>query len=67
MSLSAPPNQHQPPTPPQPAPLPTLKQRLARESRHWSDLPPQRFGLLVLPIWVFVFLSPPLPFVAYAL
>ena len=67
MSLSAPPNQHQPPTPPQPAPSPTLKQRLARESRHWADLPPQRFAGLVLPICVLVFLCPPLPVVAYAL
>jgi hypothetical protein len=67
MSLSAPPNQPQPPPPPQPAPPPTLKQRLARESRHWADMPPQRFALLVLPICVLVFLCPPLPVVAYAL
>ncbi len=67
MSLSAPPNQPQPPPPPQPAPPPTLKQRLAREHRHWADLPPQRFALLVLPICVLVFLSPLLPVVAYAL
>ncbi len=67
MSLSTPPNQHQPLPLPQPAPPLTLKARLIREYRHWADMPPQRFGLLVLPICVLVFLSPLLPFVAYAL
>ena len=66
MSLSAPPNQHQPPLPQPALPL-TLKQRLTREYRHWADLPPQRFALLVLPICLLVFVAPPLPFVAYAL
>lgn len=67
MSLSAPPNQPQPPPLPQPAPPLTLKARIVREYRHWADLPAARFGLLVLPICLLVFISPLLPFVAYAL
>jgi pyruvate/2-oxoglutarate dehydrogenase complex dihydrolipoamide acyltransferase (E2) component len=66
MSMSAPPNQQQPPPLPQPAPL-TLKQRLAREAWHWADLPPLRFAGLLLPICVLLFIAPPLPVVAYAL
>lgn len=67
MTLSTPPNQHQPPPLPPPAPPLTLKQRLSREVWHWADLPPQRFALLVLPIGPLVFLSPLLPIVAYVL
>jgi len=67
MSLSAPPNQQQSLPPPQPAPPLTLKARLKNESRHWADMPATRFGLLVLPICVLVYLDPPLPFVAYTL
>jgi len=67
MSMSAPPNQPQPPPLPQPVPPPTLKQRLAREHRHWADLSWPRFALLALPIGMFVFMTPLLPITAYAL
>ena len=65
MSLSSPPNQ--PPPLPQPAPLLTWKARIIRECSRWANLPRPRFGLLVLSIGLLIFLSPPLPFVAYAL
>src|SRR6266849_8977021 len=67
MSMSTPPNQHQPPPLPQPAPPLTLKARLMREAGHWSELPWRRFVGLLLPICILVFLDPPLPVVAYAL
>jgi len=67
MSMTAPPNQHQPPPLPQPAPPLTLKARIMREARHWADLSWLRFALLALSIGVFVFMTPLLPITAYAL
>ncbi len=67
MSMSTPPNQHQPPPLPQPARPLTLKARLIREAWHWADLSWLRFALLALPIGVFVFITPLLPITAYAL
>src|SRR5258708_5632579 len=67
MSMTAPPDQRQPPPLPQPAPPLTLKARIMREARHWADLSWLRFALLALPIGMFVFMTPLLPIPAYAL
>src|SRR6266699_4555593 len=67
MSMSTPPNQHQPPPLQQPARSLTLKARLMREARHWADLSWLRLALLALPIGVFVFMTPLLPITAYTL
>jgi hypothetical protein len=60
MSLTSPPSRH---LPQPPAPL-TLKARLAREYRHWEEMPILRFCLLVLSGALLLVIAPLLPLAA---
>jgi hypothetical protein len=64
MSMIAPPNQQQPSLPSPPEVRSTW---LAREWRHWVDMPPLTLCLLVLPSIILLVLDPLLPIAAYAL
>lgn len=67
MSLTAPPNHHQPLPPPWPAPPLTLKARLKDEYRHWDEMPVLRLCLLLLPTILLLATSPLLPLLACTL
>jgi hypothetical protein len=64
MSLTAPPNQHQPSRPP---PAPERRTWLAHEWQHWMTMPPLTFALLFVPGALLLYIAPLLPIATYAL